>query len=53
MLIGPNQVCNLIQLETDTLLMETLIGILCLCEAVRRRVIREEIICVHCKLEPR
>lgn len=27
MLIGPNQVCNLIQLETDTLLLETLIGI--------------------------
>lgn len=33
MLIGPKQVCNLFQLNIDTLLMETLIGILCLWEA--------------------
>lgn len=53
MLIGPNQVCNLFQLDIGTLLMETLIGILCLCEAVRRKDIGEEIMHDHCKLEPR
>lgn len=53
MLIGPNQVCNLIQLDTGTLLMETLIGILYLCEAIKRRVIGEETFPVHCNLESR